>query len=229
MIARHPEPDDDGDGEERDGGRQPPAPRSVGHDRERDGPEPGELAPQRGVRSGDRRAGPGHQGGQPADQDGVGRGRPHHRQVGGNPLVELDELVDLGTGEAAALLDQLFEPVPGVLVRQHEGVDVHRAMLVGLVAWVRYDAGARDGGDGGRGGPRRPDRPAAGAGRRRPDRHLRRGGRLSGRRDAVGGHGDAVRRGAQRGDPDHLHGAGDRSAIRSCSRPRPAAGRWARW
>ena len=56
--------------------------------------------------------------------------------MGGNPLVELDEFVDLGSGETPALLDQLFEPVPGVLVSQHEGIDVHRAMLVGLVAWV---------------------------------------------------------------------------------------------
>ena len=56
--------------------------------------------------------------------------------MGGNPLVELDELVDLGSGEAPALLVELFEPGPGVLVSQHEGIDVHRAMLVGPVAWV---------------------------------------------------------------------------------------------
>ena len=56
--------------------------------------------------------------------------------MGGNPLVELDEFVDLGSGETPALLDQLFEPVPGGLGSQHEGIDVHRAMLVGLVAWV---------------------------------------------------------------------------------------------
>lgn len=47
--------------------------------------------------------------------------------MGGDPLVELDEFIDLGAGQRAAFLDQLVEPVPRTAMGQHECVDVHPA------------------------------------------------------------------------------------------------------
>ncbi len=44
-----------------------------------------------------------------------------------NPLVELDEFVDLGTVEPAAVLHELLEAIPGVAVCEHERVDVHHS------------------------------------------------------------------------------------------------------
>jgi hypothetical protein len=45
--------------------------------------------------------------------------------VGRHPLIQVDEFVDFGSGQAAAPLDQLLEPVPGRAVCQHERVDIH--------------------------------------------------------------------------------------------------------
>jgi uncharacterized RDD family membrane protein YckC len=47
--------------------------------------------------------------------------------VSGHPLVELDELIDLGAGQRPASLDQLLEPIPRAAVGQHERVDIHPA------------------------------------------------------------------------------------------------------
>ena len=124
-IARHPQRDDRGRRRRTPPPCRPPPPAPVGDDRERHRPEPDELAPQRCVGAGDRRPGPGHQRRQPADQHRVAGRRPHHRQVGRHPLVEVDQFVDLGAGQPATPLDQLLEPVPGRAMGQHERVDIH--------------------------------------------------------------------------------------------------------
>ena len=61
--------------------------------------------------------------------------------MGGYPLVELDEFVDLRAGQLAAALDQLVQPLPGVAVRHDEGVDIHQAILVG--SWPDPGASSR--------------------------------------------------------------------------------------
>ena len=91
--------------------------------------------------TGDRRAGTRDQCGQPADENRIGRCRPDRRQVGGYPLVEVDEFVDLRASEPTAPLDQVVQPLPTAPVGQHEGVDVHRAQ----VRRERLDAGAQRG------------------------------------------------------------------------------------
>ncbi|NBP86558.1 MAG: RDD family protein, partial [Mycobacteriaceae bacterium] len=40
-------------------------------------------------------------------------------------MVQVDQLVDLGARQAAATFDQILQPRPGRLVRQHVGVEVH--------------------------------------------------------------------------------------------------------
>ena len=59
---------------------------------------------------------------------GVGGGRAHLGQVCGHTLVEVEQLVRLGGGEAAALA-QHVEPIPLLVVRGHERVDVHGVTL----------------------------------------------------------------------------------------------------
>ena len=152
--------------------------------------------------------------------------RPHHRQVRRHPLVEVDEFVDLGAGQSPTPLDQLLEPVPRRAMRQHERVDIH---LADPSSVGRYGRPARTSGDRGRRGPRRSDRPATGSRAVGDDRRHRDVHRLHHRRDAVGDHADAVRLRAVGCGADHLHRAGDGGLSDSCSRPRPAAGRWARW
>ena len=62
---------------------------------------------------------------------------PHHRQVRGHPLIEVDQLVDLGAGQLPSPLDQLLEPVPRRPVRQHERVDIHLANPSSVAVMVR--------------------------------------------------------------------------------------------
>ena len=88
-------------------GRTPPrpTPTSAGSGTARPG-RPRRRTARRHARPGpcepvDRRAGPGHQGGQPADQRRVRRRGPDDGQVRGRPLVEPDQLVDLGAVEPA--------------------------------------------------------------------------------------------------------------------------------
>ena len=52
---------------------------------------------------------------------------PHHRQMGGHPLVQVDEFVDLGAGELPTFLHQPVESVPRRAIRHHERVDIHVA------------------------------------------------------------------------------------------------------
>ena len=134
-VVDHPRTDHHRHEEERERGGQPPPPRAVGHHRERHGPEAGELAPQRRVGAGHGRPRPGDQGGKPSYQNGVRRGRPHHRQVCRHPLIQLDEFVDLVAAELLAPLHQGVEAVPGRAVRQHERVDIHRAEFSSVAAW----------------------------------------------------------------------------------------------
>lgn len=43
----------------------------------------------------------------------------------GDPLVEVDEFVDLGAGQSAAPPYEAIQPLPGGLMNHHERVDVH--------------------------------------------------------------------------------------------------------
>ena len=61
-----------------------------------------------------------------------------------HPLVEIDHLVDLSTGQPPAPLDQRFEPVPRRAVGEHERIDIHLANPsilfvldhLGAIAWT---------------------------------------------------------------------------------------------
>ena len=87
---------------------------------------------------GEREPGPGQQQRQVPHERGVGSGRAHLGQVGRDPLVEVEQLVHLGGGEASAPA-QRVEPGPLPVVRGHERVDVHG---VTLAARVRRRPGA---------------------------------------------------------------------------------------
>jgi hypothetical protein len=77
------------------------------------------------VRTGHRAAGPRHPGGKLGDQHLVGVRRPDRGQVGRGPLVQPDQLVDLGAGQPATASHQVVEPGPLGLMRGGEDVDVH--------------------------------------------------------------------------------------------------------
>ncbi len=62
------------------------------------------------------------------DQRGVGRRGADDRQVGRDLLVELDELIALGSGELADT-EQLFEASPVTRVRDHVRIEVHTDSL----------------------------------------------------------------------------------------------------
>ena len=70
------------------------------------------------------RAGPGQQRGQVGRRGGVRRGGPHHGQVGGHPLVEVEDLVGLRPVQAAPA-HQLVQPLPLLPVRGDERVQIH--------------------------------------------------------------------------------------------------------
>ncbi len=124
-AAGDPQRDDHDHGEERRRRGQPPPPGAVGHDREGHRPEPGERTAQWRMGTGHRGTGPRHQAREPTDHHRVRRRRAQHRQVGGDPLVELDEFVDFRAGQRPAPPDQAVETVPGRAMGQHECVDIH--------------------------------------------------------------------------------------------------------
>jgi hypothetical protein len=51
--------------------------------------------------------------------------------VGGHPLVQVDQIVDLRAGAPSPLPDQRVEPVPLGAVRRDEDVDIHRCSRPG--------------------------------------------------------------------------------------------------
>ncbi len=88
-----------------------------------------DRVPDRQRDPGDQAAGARHQAGQPGFQHRVGGGAAHDRQMGGDALVEVDDLVRLGAGQVAALGGELAQPVPLRAVPQDVGVEVHRVSL----------------------------------------------------------------------------------------------------
>src|SRR5699024_5658076 len=58
-------------------------------------------------------------------EDGLLTRGTYHRQVGGDPLIEIDQLVDLLPREGTATAYQLIEPLPLLGVCRHEHVDIH--------------------------------------------------------------------------------------------------------
>src|SRR5699024_1805772 len=73
----------------------------------------------------DHGACPCHQCGQPTDEGGFLTRGTYHRQVGGDPLVEIDQLVDLLPREGTSTAYQVIEPFPLLGVCRREHVDIH--------------------------------------------------------------------------------------------------------
>ena len=116
-------------GGDHDVGRQaaePPVPQPVERGREAVGEEQQHAAPAADPGADRAVARPGEQGGEVRDERRVGRGRAQHRQVGGDLLVALDELVGLVAAQPA-LAQQRLEAGPVRVVCEHIRVQVHAA------------------------------------------------------------------------------------------------------
>ena len=91
-----------------------------------------EFRKQLKVAAGDDPAGAGDERAEPGDEDGVGPGALDDRQVGRRALVEVDELVDLRTGQPAGprrASEQRLEAGPLAGVRGDVRVEVHSCRL----------------------------------------------------------------------------------------------------
>ena len=127
-VADRPPGDEGGQGHAHQGRGPPPPPGAVERRREGAGEEAQEVGPRRGAGSRRGTAGPSQQGREVGDHRRVGAGRAHHRQVGRDPLVEVEQLVGLGSGEAAPG-GQLLEPLPLRPVGHEVSVEVHPGSL----------------------------------------------------------------------------------------------------
>src|SRR5699024_2357588 len=78
-----------------------------------------------GVRTRDSGACPCHQCGQPTDEGGFLTRGTYHRQGGGDPLVEIHQLVDLLPREGPSRAYQGIKPFPLLGVWRREHVDIH--------------------------------------------------------------------------------------------------------
>jgi len=87
------------------------------------------------MRTGHRRAGARHPARQPGHESWVVPGGTHRRQVRRRPLIQRDQLVDLGAGQRAPPLDQRVEPPPVGLVCGHERIDIHEGRLLCLAGY----------------------------------------------------------------------------------------------
>ena len=114
---------------------QPPPAQPVERGREPLGEEAGEPPPRADPGADRLVARLGQQGGQMGDERRVGGRRTDDGEVGGDLLVEIDQLVALGPAEPAAV-DQPLEPLPLVRVGQHVRVEVHALTLVSRVGRI---------------------------------------------------------------------------------------------
>ncbi len=134
---------DEGDGQRDDRRAQPPPPGAVGHRREPGHGERANAAPGRHVGAADHGPGAGQPGRQLGRQRLVMPGAAQLRQLGGDPLVGADQLVDLGAGQLPPAPHQVVQAVPLSLVRGDERVYVHAQDTIAGGLRIRPGKGCR--------------------------------------------------------------------------------------
>src|SRR5699024_9098866 len=124
-VGDHPPAADQGDEQRPRARTDPPPAQPVQGSGKGTGEESDEVAPGRGVRTRYRLVCQCHLWGQSTDECGFLTRGTYHCQVGGDPLVEIDHLVDLLSREGTSTAYQVIEPFPLLVVCRREHVDIH--------------------------------------------------------------------------------------------------------